>query len=530
MVEVAVAAQGADSSMQVVVDYHARTRHQFSAYAKGPETLDWDNQPNPFRSFDGTDKISMSLDALLSGAPASELSLNSLSQFLRYALGLTAWKTYGPDSWSLRVNPSSGNLHPTEAYLLLPSSLGEVTAGLYHYNAQWHQLEKRAELSSSESTEKGFYVVLTSVLWRESWKYGERSFRYSQLDVGHAIGTLSHSAQLLDWQLHWLPQWSPEQLESWLGLEREEYAGVEKECAEAAFYIQLDADQSDDQLFAEHCQRLSNWSGKPSLLCEEPGPYRWPWVDRVAKATATVESPKSKIAIQVPAIADIDHQSILRRRSAQRFDGKGITLDQFGSLINSLGVEHQSLLQGGQKFSFSALITVHDVQGLQPGFYILSSNQQLPLLRSRALRWQEWQQITDVDLSANSSLWLLTEANVRKAAATLCCQQSIASDCAFGVGFLTDMDLLGAANEPIGYRHIFWQAGLMCQQLYVQSSALGLATTGIGCFFDEPWEQMLGIEENSLQFLYHAAVGHPIVDERITTVSGYHTIKDRIIL
>ena len=33
--------------------YHERTKHRFTGYAKGPDTLDWDLQPNPFRTFDG---------------------------------------------------------------------------------------------------------------------------------------------------------------------------------------------------------------------------------------------------------------------------------------------------------------------------------------------------------------------------------------------------------------------------------------------------------------------------------------------
>jgi hypothetical protein len=36
----------------------------------------------------------------------------------RCAMGLSAWKQYQSNRWALRVNPSSGNLHPTEAYIV----------------------------------------------------------------------------------------------------------------------------------------------------------------------------------------------------------------------------------------------------------------------------------------------------------------------------------------------------------------------------------------------------------------------------
>jgi nitroreductase len=37
-------------------------------------------------------------------------------------------------------------------------------------------------------------------MWREAWKYGERAFRYCQLDTGHAVGALRYAAALLGWR------------------------------------------------------------------------------------------------------------------------------------------------------------------------------------------------------------------------------------------------------------------------------------------------------------------------------------------
>ena len=44
-----------EHSADAVLSYHQRTKHQLNAYAKGPESLDWDDQPNPFRRFTGCD-------------------------------------------------------------------------------------------------------------------------------------------------------------------------------------------------------------------------------------------------------------------------------------------------------------------------------------------------------------------------------------------------------------------------------------------------------------------------------------------
>jgi len=37
-----------------VMAYHERSKHHLNRYAAGPEALDWDAQPNPFREFTGS--------------------------------------------------------------------------------------------------------------------------------------------------------------------------------------------------------------------------------------------------------------------------------------------------------------------------------------------------------------------------------------------------------------------------------------------------------------------------------------------
>ena len=46
------------------------------------------------------------------------LTLERLSLYLELSLGLSARKEIATSSWYLRMNPSSGNLHPTEAYVV----------------------------------------------------------------------------------------------------------------------------------------------------------------------------------------------------------------------------------------------------------------------------------------------------------------------------------------------------------------------------------------------------------------------------
>ena len=132
-------------------EYHRRTKHHLERFAAGPDTLDWDAQPSPFRTWLGApivqlplvaDQLRTSWRQMVSGSLEEDhpLNLRSLACLLELSLALTAWKQFGPDRWALRANPSSGNLHPTEAYVLAFGVEG-LEDGLYHYRSEEHTSE-----------------------------------------------------------------------------------------------------------------------------------------------------------------------------------------------------------------------------------------------------------------------------------------------------------------------------------------------------------------------------------------------------
>src|SRR5687767_7054860 len=124
-------------------DYHERSKHQLNRYAPGPGRLDWANQPNPFREFEGAqrvelphaaDSLATRYNALRRGElpPAAAFDVRSISVLFELSLAISAWKSHGGMRWALRCNPSSGNLHPTEGYLVC-GALPGLPAGIHHY-------------------------------------------------------------------------------------------------------------------------------------------------------------------------------------------------------------------------------------------------------------------------------------------------------------------------------------------------------------------------------------------------------------
>ncbi|MBW8833249.1 MAG: nitroreductase family protein [Burkholderiales bacterium] len=247
-------------AIEAVMRYHERTKHQFNRYAPGPGELDWANQPSPFRRYAGAPLIRLPLlgadeeplspgydDLYRHGSvPSAVVTIRSLSRLLQYSLAISAWKQAGATRWALRCNPSSGNLHPTEGYLLIDAlpGLGDAP-GLYHYAPREHGLERRAVCSVPVLTAlmrgfpaRAFLFGLSSIHWREAWKYGERAFRYCQHDAGHAIGALRIAAATLGWSARLLHGLADETIEDLLGLNRaEDFAGAEREHPQAVMVV-----------------------------------------------------------------------------------------------------------------------------------------------------------------------------------------------------------------------------------------------------------------------------------------------------
>ena len=111
---------------------------------------------------------------------------------------------------------------------MIVPDLPALTGGVYHYVSRDHCLERRCSLSR-EATDRltavlpphGFLVGLSSIHWREAWKYGERAFRYCQHDVGHAIAAVRFAAAALGWSARLLDAPGDADVTALLGLNRD---------------------------------------------------------------------------------------------------------------------------------------------------------------------------------------------------------------------------------------------------------------------------------------------------------------------
>ncbi|MFZ2269728.1 MAG: SagB/ThcOx family dehydrogenase, partial [Azonexus sp.] len=460
-----------DTSQEVVRAYHARTKHRFEAYAEGPGQLDWDAQPAPFRHYVGAPLLELPLSAGQFERPYAALGempafparpdLNSLGALLELSFGLSAWKTWGPSRWALRCNPSSGNLHPVEAYVL-SHDLPGVGSGLQHYDPENHFLEGRA-LLAPDNAAPWLAIGLSSVMWREAWKYGERAFRYCQLDIGHAVGALAYAAALLGWEVVPLGA-TAEALKHCLGLDRPDdfppsrYAFTETEEPEILLAVRapgLGTPPSAEALAA--WLDTADWQGKPTRIDPSPG-YRWPAIDQVAAA--------SREAFSAPAAIDfaplpplVPHpttsgaaQIIRQRRSGQRFDPHYALLKPaFYRMLDAVLPRPQlPWLAQTTPPRIHLLLFVLRVDGLPSGLYLLPRTPaaviELPTaLQPTDARFAARRPVAEFDPECPPHLGLIQLAEMglqemQRLARSLSCHQDIASTSAFSLGMLGEFE------------------------------------------------------------------------------------------
>jgi SagB-type dehydrogenase family enzyme len=524
-----------DAIPQDIRGYHRRTKHAPNRYAMGPGFLDWASQPSPFRRFLGAQQIPLPLlddrETVAFPGPAPEpaaLDRLSLGLFLELAFGVSAWKSYEGSTWALRNNPSSGNLHPTECYVVLDAVEDlSAAAALFHYTPLDHALEERAAYEAAHVLPPGgFLLALSSIPWREAWKYGERAYRYCQLDAGHAIGAVAQAAMALGWRAHALAEPSDAEIAALLGLDREDASHRrEPEHPDLAIWIATDAGQAPDiDLFALiDAPRV--FHGIANRLSQDHD--GWPVIDlagqfcRKPRHAARPEPMRSQWPAPVVAGVSIG-DAVRKRRSAQRMDGVAtIPRETFAAMLAATMPGKETLLSAFPwPTSVTLILFVHRVEGVEAGLYALQRDAEVAArLKAACSKDFEW---SPVELDG-LPLYRLRAGAVEKEATKLACLQPISGKGCFSLGMIADFDRALEEEGASAYRRLHFEAGLVGQALYLWATACGFAGTGIGCFFDDEMHALLGLpaEETRFQDVYHFTIGGPIEDTRILTLPPY---------
>lgn len=451
--------------------------------------------PDPFRHYEGIPLVDLPADPPSPRVSALEVMLGEpiaggsasgpalLSQVLFYSAAISATKLVPHTGYryALRVNPSSGNLHPTEFHFVA-RGLTEWPDGLYHYRPSSHMAEQRA----TGRIELGVYAdyplvfLLTSIVWREAWKYGERAYRYCLHDIGHAWQAVSLAARAIGCDSVATGDFSDDAVASACQLSDDEWPmliiAVRGPC------IALRQPDSGP---------VHWFDGQPNRLSRHPISYAA--IDRIHDATRlrsneSLFPPRlarpGSVALPAAGSSIRPFGEVARtRRSALNFTGgsQSMTLAQLSSILAAASSAPRSWI--------TLYLYVHRVDDLGPGVYRHSAG------------CGELEPIKTGDQSV--------------AAAGLSLGQDLAGNACVAFSMVADVDRATRAHGDRGYRYVYFEAGAMGQRLYLAAEALGLGATGIGAFFDDRVHEYLELTPEDGQVIYHFAIGYPVIDPRL---------------
>jgi SagB-type dehydrogenase family enzyme len=486
-------------------EYHEATKHTVESLRRASHLLDWANMPNPFRHYEGVPVLDLpadppapempALDVLcgVSGfTPAGE-GATFLSQLLFYSAAISASKRVSSSGYryALRVNPSSGNLHPTEFHFRT-RGVKEWSDGLYHYIPSEHMAEQRAlgdvELKSGSSSAP-LVFVLTTITWREAWKYGDRAYRYCLHDIGHAWQALSLAAQAIGCGSFAVGDFPDDEVAQACRLPDDELPMLLVELRDGSIPV----------LESNACETVW-YGGHANLLSAEKASNEW--IDRIHDATklSTLTQRENivpeplptgcgEIKLPRPATSRLTFgETARRRRSALDFVGgsQSMSLTQLSAI---LAAASRRLIADFARTSFVQLyLYVHRVEGLRSGLY------------------RYW--------SASAELELIKFGDQRVVAAELSLGQKLAGNACVAFSMVGDLERASRAHSDRGYRYAHFEAGAIGHRLYLAAEALGLGATGIGAFYDMEVHRYLKLPPQQ-QVVYHFAIGYPVSDVRV---------------
>lgn len=486
-------------------EYHDLTKHSAESLRRAQHVLDWENMPDPFRHYEGVPVLDLPADPPVPGIPALDVLRGAyghtsasngpalLSQLLFYSAAISASKRVPStgDKYALRVNPSSGNLHPTEFHFLTRGLKGWPD-GLYHYRPSSHMAEQRAlgqiDFQSGEATDP-IEFVLTSIAWREAWKYRERAYRYCLLDAGHAWQSLALSARAMGCESFAMGHFPDDDVSHALRLNGDEWPMLLVRLRGRPLPLR-EPDTEEMVWYGGQANLLSERQVKYSLLDRIHSATK---IEKIAVGSVSAEPARAGSgALHLPPPAPSTRsfgEAARMRRSALDFRGgaRSIPLAELSAILDSAAQPFAA------DFSSAPLIQlylyVHRVESVAPGVY---------------RHWPD-----------SGGLEQIQSGDQRVAAAGLSLHQDLAGNACVAFSMIADLDRAARAHGERGYRYAYFEAGAIGQRMYLAAEALGLGATGIGAFFDDRVHEYLNLAPGEGEDVYHFAIGYPVVDSRL---------------
>jgi SagB-type dehydrogenase family enzyme len=476
-------------------EYHNATKHSEWSIRSSRHYLDWANQPLALKIYTTLEPIPLPRDADQTGVSAlsaisatetyvegeSTPTLEDLARIFYFSAGITRKKTYPGGEIYFRAASCTGALYEVELYFVCDDLPG-LNAGVYHFGPGDFALRqlRAGDYRGVFGLSAPVVVVCTGTYWRNSWKYGARTYRHFGWDNGTILANmLAMTAALnLPSQVHCA--FIDSDVNALLDLDtRREVAfsvvtigqTLTKPPAPPTEMPKLDfptvpLSQSEvDYPEMWHIHQASSLSS-PDAAFGLPHQSR-PQTEAV---TAAMNRGTTNMS------ADTIEQVILRRGSSRRFDRKSITRDQLTSIL------HCSTR--GIPADFSPMnhlyLIINAVDDVPAGAYVYHRE--------------------------NDRLECLKQGQFRNEARHLGLQQDLPGDASADVFFLADLNSVLERFGNRGYRAVQLESGILGGKIYLAAYAQRLGATGL-TFFDDDVTNFLSPHAKDKSAIFLMALG-----------------------
>jgi SagB-type dehydrogenase family enzyme len=507
-----------EQPLSIAQHFHERTKYDPQTIASKSQGLDWANQPIPFKDYRVGAAIDLKAyltDQLTVAVDNPEQNWwQRLSRLLFYSYGLTAKvPTMSGEPVYLRAAPSAGGLYPAEVYLIV-RNLPQLEAGLYHYQTQTHSLLRfwENEVWSGLQTacfghpalaETQFALVLTAVFYRSAWRYQDRAYRRIFLDTGHLLGNIELACAIHQFRPQVIGGFADEALSQLLYLDPEQEAAIaviplvdlqappqplSTTCVSLASATRTDYPDIPDGDLLIYLHQATQIQSQPapenwqplSINPEHSDKYNFPFCLKVSTHSAPIHWGSN--------LEDLE-KTILTRRSTRAYSGASLTFEELKALLDFTYQPHHYVEQGldGMPDYFDldlieTFVAVSAVSGLDEGCYYYAPKAQ----ELRQIRFKNFRQ----DLHY------------------LCLGQDLGRDAGAVVFHTADLQAAVARYGDRAYRYLHMDAGHLGQRLNLAAIHLNLGVSGIGGFFDNQVNEILGIPTDEAA-LYITTLGRP---------------------
>ncbi|HLG21524.1 MAG TPA: SagB/ThcOx family dehydrogenase [Candidatus Manganitrophaceae bacterium] len=498
--------------------YHQETKYHEAEMAKHQRQLDWGAQPSPYKEYHSEKKIDLIpylpfQNNPFTGEPLAPpkeeggypFGAGAISRLLYFTNGVTGILQYpNGQSLVLRAAPTAGGLYPTEIYLAI-RGLSTLENGIYNFQVRDHSLipvwegdfwaEFEKYCVGHEAIERSnLLMILTAVYQRSAWRYQERAYRRILLDTGHILGNVVAYAPeegfapypiggFFDAPLNRLLflEESEEGVLTVVALPQSSRIGPQKIHSAPAIASQRKktGGEEDSQRLQLQLHRVSSIS--PDEEVDLSSVHSPPDIGLLESKYPHKEAiPLDPAPIQWEEGVG---QTILLRRSARAFTGESILKEELASILeyayqplsfDPLPLFDPSLLE--------TYLVIQKVDGLEPGVFYYAP-------QSRELRW-------------------LYGGDFRKQTWRLCLGQELARDAAAVVVHIAHLKRALEKYGDRAYRYLHLDAGHIGQRMNLAAVRLGIGASGIGGFYDDEVNALLGLSLDQI-VVYITTLGKP---------------------